>query len=54
MNIFEQQGLALLAAEQGRHQLNQDMAKVLRRWSARVAIALRRARRRVFGHPIRY
>ena len=54
MNIFEQHGLMLLAAEQGRQQFNQDMAKVLRRWLARAALLVRRARRRVSGQPIRY
>ena len=54
MNIFEQHGLMLLAAEQGRQQFNRDMAAVLRRWFARAARVVRRARRRVFGQPIRY
>ena len=54
MNIFERHGLMLLAAEQGREQFNRDMAGLLRRWFARAALVARRARRRVFGVPIRY
>ena len=54
MNIFEQHGLMLLAAEQGRQQFNRDMAHLLRRWVVRAGLMVRRARRRVFGQPIRY
>ncbi len=54
MNIFEEHGLMLLAAEQGRQQFNRDVAGLLRKWFARGAVSLRRARRRAFGQPIRY
>ena len=54
MNIFEEHGLMLLTAEQGRQQFNRDAAVLMRGWFVRAAAALRRTRRRVFGTPVRY
>lgn len=54
MNIFEEHGLMLLAAEQGRQQFNRDVTKAVSGWLARCALVVRRFRRRVSGQPIRY
>lgn len=54
MNIFEQHGLMLLAAEQGRQQFNRDVAALLRTWWTHLAVKLRHARRRLSHAPVRH